>query len=690
MRLSTTDYQRLKRKQWRILALIHIGIVMLSLVAYLFLDSVYVKASLSEQRDYYTRMAQAIKYRAEDKLSAYDTLLHSLAAFMSHDEVNEAEQFRSLAGILVENKASITNIALAKDYIITDVYPVDKNKAVLGFDFRDKPELLEGVEQVLNEGGSIVFGPFNLIQGGRGLIFRAAPVIGQNVVYSVVLELDAFFKEIGISQAGSAFKASVRVADPDQPWLLYGDASMWSESPVVIQVPVGKKTLEMALLPVSGWNINNSNRLAILAVTATTIFISIFGVNYARRLIITRARARQQLVAAIESIDDGFVIFDHEDRLAMCNEKYRSYYKDTKDLLVPGNSFEFIIREGVSRGQYPEAIGREEDWIAERLEGHRNPKGSQEQRLSDDRWLKIGESKTQDGSTVGFRVDISAVKRALKEAEDANRAKTDFLNNVSHEFRTPLSIILGYVAFFRNVQILPGFKALNTTIEGDVEATEKLNKFAGDLSKQAQKAEASGKHLMSLINSVLDWATLSVGNIDLDVERVNLGDLMGSLADEFENIAKQKDVRLISELEDVWIDGDTVRLRQIFLNLISNALKFTDTGHVSLSMDVKADSVSITVQDTGQGIPEDQCDAIFERFAQVDTSTKRNHGGTGLGLAISKSLVDLHGGQITVRSELGHGSTFTVVLPKDAGPSGEQIVADVTAQAPVSTPVNAE
>ena len=368
-------------------------------------------------------------------------------------------------------------------------------------------------------------------------------------------------------------------------------------------------------------------------------------------------------MAAIESIEDGFVIFDHNDRLLFCNEQYRAFYDVSKDLLVPGMTFENIIREGVRRGQYVDAVGREEEWIEARLALHRNPGHNTLQRVANDRWLKIAESKTQDGYTVGFRVDVTDLQRALLRAEASATAKKDFLNNISHEFRTPLALMLGYISFLKNVKILPQYKELETSIEDGALAKENLESFAQAIIEQANITHRSGKHMMDLINSVLDWSTLSTDHVELSLECFDVDIVIEEVRSQLHGIAAEKDISLTYQGQSCEIEADKLRITQILINLVTNAIKFTDHGFVHISLESREEEIAITVRDSGIGIANDQFDLIFERFAQVDTSTKRKYNGAGLGLAICKSLVELHNGSIRVESESGKGTAFTVQVP---------------------------
>lgn len=222
---------------------------------------------------------------------------------------------------------------------------------------------------------------------------------------------------------------------------------------------------------------------------------------------------------------------------------------------------------------------------------------------------------------------------------------------------------MGYLSFLNNNEVLPAYKALQSELADNPGALSALEEFSREIGKFAGKAERSGKHLQDLINSVLDWAVVSEDSVELDRSHLNLEHLLASLVEDLQQKAQEKGIELRVSLCEVWVEGDELRLRQVFLNLLSNALKFTESGFVAVSMTKVTDWAHVTIQDSGPGIPEDQKNSIFERFSQVDKSTRRNHAGTGLGLAISNSFVKLHGGQIDVRSTPGEGSIFSVELP---------------------------
>jgi signal transduction histidine kinase len=242
--------------------------------------------------------------------------------------------------------------------------------------------------------------------------------------------------------------------------------------------------------------------------------------------------------------------------------------------------------------------------------------------------------------------DEQRARDLAAEAVAANAAKSAFLATMSHELRTPLNIILGYSEL-----------ALEHLEErGDDETAEDLRRVHG-----------AGQHLLGLISDVLDLSRIEAERIDLGREPFDLEEMIREMVLSFQPLALRADIELRAEVPvDLIVTGlDRTRVRQILLNLVSNAVKFTRAGQVHLRAHRVDDgrAVEISVRDSGIGIPPDKLEVIFLPFTQVDPSTTRRYEGTGLGLAISRRLCELMGGALTAESTLGRGSTFTVRLP---------------------------
>ncbi|MFZ4537139.1 response regulator [Propionivibrio sp.] len=352
------------------------------------------------------------------------------------------------------------------------------------------------------------------------------------------------------------------------------------------------------------------------------------------------------LRAAIDAIDEAFVIYDENDRLIFCNDRCREVFPLTADLMVPGSSFEEIARASAQCGEYPEALGREEAWVAEVLRRHRSGEEAREILTSSGRWLRVIDRHTPNGHIVGFRVDVTDLRQAREAAEAANNAKSMFVANMSHEIRTPMNGILGMTELL-----------LTTHLD-----EEQLD--------FAETAKQSAQALLGIINDILDFSKIDAGKLDIETLDFDLRVLLNEVSTLLALRAEEKGIEFISLMDPVAptrLRGDPGRLRQILLNLIGNAIKFTPEGEVVVSVSVEKEGeptrLRFEIRDSGIGIPPEQLSQLFSPFTQAETSTSRHFGGTGLGLSICKRLVELMGGEIGVTSTPGAGSSFWFVLP---------------------------
>ncbi|HXX07002.1 MAG TPA: ATP-binding protein [Pseudolabrys sp.] len=231
-----------------------------------------------------------------------------------------------------------------------------------------------------------------------------------------------------------------------------------------------------------------------------------------------------------------------------------------------------------------------------------------------------------------------------RELQMASQHKSQFLANMSHELRTPLNAILGYTELI-------------------------IDKVYGDIPAKAlatlDRVQANGKHLLGLINDVLDLSKIEAGQLNLTLADYSVKDVVYNVFGAVESLANNKKIQLkvdmASELPPA--HGDERRLTQVLFNLVGNAIKFTDSGEVAIKASSTNGSVTIAVRDTGPGISEADQAKIFEEFQQADSSTTKEKGGTGLGLAIAKRIVEMHGGRLWVESQPGHGATFSFMVP---------------------------
>ena len=319
--------------------------------------------------------------------------------------------------------------------------------------------------------------------------------------------------------------------------------------------------------------------------------------------------AQNRLDDAIESSSEAFALFDSDNRLVVCNRKFRDYHPTIAELMVPGATFEALIRAGAERGQFSDADADIDAWVAQALDRQRTPRGAYEQHLSGDRWLKVSDRRTADGGTVCMRTDITELKRreeALRRAEGAsraarevaelaNRAKSEFLANMSHELRTPLNAIIG----FSEVILKEMFGPLKN---------ERYKDYVKDIHE-------SGSHLYGLINDILDVSKAEAGKLELS-ER-----------------AHRAKVTIEIELpEDLpALSADERKLTQILINLLSNAVKFTpEGGNVWVIAGIEGNGAfRLSVKDTGIGIAPEDIATVMASFGQVDRKLSVHPGIPG-------------------------------------------------------------
>ncbi len=401
-----------------------------------------------------------------------------------------------------------------------------------------------------------------------------------------------------------------------------------------------------------------------LSVAVTVITVLIILLAIAATVVDQRLQSASQLVGithrrlveAIESISDGFFLLDKDGNLVVCNDRYKDYSHEIADLITPGVPFKDLLRASVYRGRYPAAIGREEEFIKNRLEQMKSSTLETEQQLADGRWILIRDYHTKNNETVCIRTDITQLKTreaeliiAKEKAELSDRTKSEFLAHMSHELRTPLNSIIGYS------------QMITEQIYGAI-SQSKYTEYAMDIHN-------SGRHLLNLINDILDLSKIEAGEHILSESDLDIGEL---LSDCVRMVRGKKEAATISinfHPGDIPLNiyADERLIKQIILNLLSNAVKYNvKNGIVDLSAILDLDrSLLIKIADTGIGIAEHDIAKVLEPFGQARLDAHKAHEGTGLGLSLSKQLTELHGGLLSLESVPGKGTTASIKFPPE-------------------------
>jgi two-component system cell cycle sensor histidine kinase PleC len=390
-----------------------------------------------------------------------------------------------------------------------------------------------------------------------------------------------------------------------------------------------------------------------------------------KNLVEKTVAADLRLRDAIETIPEAFVLWDADNRLVLCNSNFQELHDLPDEAITVGASYESVV----AAGRKP-VVRNKVITSGPAIPGAR----TFEAQLEDGRWLHISERRTKDGGYVSVGTDITALKtheeklidsekrlmvtvsdlRASQQrsaeltekyavektrAEEANQAKSKFLANMSHELRTPLNAIIGFS------------EIMESNMFGPLGA-EKYHEYCSDI-------RGSGQYLLEVINDILDMSKIEAGRIRLDFEDLALDPLLGEAMRVVAARAQDKQLKLVARISpDLRLRADRRALKQIALNLLSNAVKFTPAGgRVTVRGRATDHCIVLGIADTGIGIGKDALTKLGRPFEQVESQLTKSHQGSGLGLAISKSLVELHGGRMRIRSTLGKGTLVVVRLP---------------------------
>ncbi len=395
------------------------------------------------------------------------------------------------------------------------------------------------------------------------------------------------------------------------------------------------------------------------------------------------ATADMRLRDAVESISESFVLWDAADRLVLCNSKFQQLYGLPDTAIRSGTPHEDV-----------ETIGRPPLIVSPIKSEEKIEEGSRsfEARTADGRWLKISERRTNDGGFVSVGTDITPLKRheerlmdsekrlmatiadlrrsqqtlesqaqqlaelaqkyseEKNRAEDANRAKSGFLANMSHELRTPLNAIIGFS------------EIMESGMFGELGA-EKYHEYCRDI-------QDSGRYLLDVINDILDMSKIEAGRLRLDIEQLHLNSIVSEAMRVMSIKADEKQLEVISDVSPgLSMRGDRRAFKQVLLNLLANSIKFTEVGgRVAVRAKASCGHAMILIEDSGIGISRAALQRLGRPFEQVESHISKSHTGSGLGLAIAKSLIELHGGQMRIRSIESVGTTVILRVPL-AGPA---------------------
>jgi two-component system cell cycle sensor histidine kinase PleC len=373
---------------------------------------------------------------------------------------------------------------------------------------------------------------------------------------------------------------------------------------------------------------------------------------------------------AIDAISEAFVVWDADNRLVLCNSKFQSLHNLPDAAIVSGAPYEAIAAAGsqpVVRTEVPNPARQDQTGL------------TFEAQLDDGRWLQISERRTKDGGFVSVGTDITLLKqheqklveseqqllaivtdlsttkqmleRQTEElgeektrAQEANHAKSEFLANMSHELRTPLNAIIGF---------------------SEIMGSGVFGPLGDKYFEYCQDIRDSGQYLLDVINDILDMAKIEAGRMQIEIEEVDVNRILAETLRIINPRAQSKQIEVTTETAADIVYADRRGLKQVLLNLMSNAVKFTPRGgRVRICAYHNAETVCFVVEDTGIGIPAAAVQTLGRPFEQVQSTFTKTHQGSGLGLAIAKSLTEVHGGTLRIESTPAVGTSVFITLPR--------------------------
>ncbi|MFY0620865.1 MAG: response regulator [Pelagimonas sp.] len=644
-----------------------LAIVVVVVVSILF-DRQNFKIFDQEQRADAQVEGNLIRSRLEGFLNADIQLIKGMTAILSAHPITDQEEYSTLVELVVGDRLEFLNVAAAPDLVVSLVYPIEANRAAIGLDYNQNPAQRAAAFHARDTGEIVLAGPVNLVQGGTGFIARF-PVFTSTDgprrfwgIVSAVLDVDLIYAEAGLSNPSLDLDIALIGEDGTgaKGNIFFGDPSLLENNPEYITVNLPTGSWLMAIQPKGGWpthpdNLWKNRALYLLAGLFVVIPTFIAGqISVGRQNVIQTLRTRdaelERLSLVARHASDSIILTDPDTNILWVNtafERMTGYRADEAIGCQPGE----LLNSGKTSQRTIDAINdhkrRGEPFHTEIL----NKTKSGELIWVDTNIVPVLSPNGQVAMIMAIERDITFAKaherelaEAKQAAEKADKAKTDFLANMSHEIRTPMNGIIGMA---------------DLLAEADLP----------DDSQQCIEVIQNSSHsLLKIINDILDLSRLEAGKVDITDVDFNLLECVEGTATLLGAKAREKglvlDLSCSRSVPEV-VRADDDRLRQILVNLIGNAIKFTDSGVISVRVrcaDTDPYRLMIDVKDTGVGIPAEKAARIFDRFSQADAATTRVFGGTGLGLTISNMLAQLMGGRISVQSEPGKGSCFQVII----------------------------
>ena len=630
-----------------------------------------VQAQLEDLRD-----------QLQSQLNADLQLVRGLASVIVLVPDIDQPRFEQAVQPLLDARTHLRNVVGAPDLVVRMVAPVRGNEAVLGLDYRRNADQRQAALLARDMRQVVLAGPLQLVQGGTGVIARM-PVFLPNPggqerfwgLVSAVIDSDRLFADVGLAREGAPIRVAIRGTDGagSAGRVFFGDPALFGRQPALTDVELPAGAWQLAAEPSQGWTAAAGGRWGLRAAYAAAagLVLALFGALARGLRSVSRAReqaeaARRQVAAVLEGAPDAMLLVDAEGCIVSANSQAQAVFGRSR-AEIEGHAVERLMPEArrhrhaqlrqAYQGSASEAhpfrttgmLGLRADGTEMPIEIMLSPLHIDGRDMVVASVRDITERRSVEAELERHRYHLEAqveqrtaqLAAAKEAAESANLAKTRFLANISHEIRTPLNAISGMSFLIRRSGV------------------------NDEQSRWLDTLETASRHLLGVIDSILDLSKIESGRFDLVLSRIDLRAVVEGVAALVRESARAKGLDLRLELPDELpaVRGDVTRLQQALLNYAANAVRFTAQGGVTLGLRVTERSpqdcvLHFEVTDTGPGIDEATLARLFRPFEQADNTSTRRHGGTGLGLVITRRLAQLMGGDAGVDSQPGAGSRF--------------------------------
>lgn len=637
-----------------------------------------------------------LRTQLEGAINADVQLVRGLIATLMTEPEMDQDRFVSIAAGLIGRDTVVRSVAAAPDMVIRMVYPAAGNEAAIGLDYLSNALQRDAAMRARDSGEFVLAGPVDLVQGGAGFVGRFPVFVPQADgterfwgIVSAVIDSQLLYREAGLLDPDLPMQIALAGRDGlgMQDDVFFGDPAILEQDPVTLSVLLPNGSWRIMAVPEGGWDMVPPTTPILRGVMLLAGLLLLLPSVLTGRLIEERQRNIAELqssnlalnaqMSALEQARAAQQLTEHRLREALeAQEKVNADFMEIAEISrswvweqdsagrfthlssgfasVTGYSAEAFLgmtRDGFSAIWSNVLTGADWQWLEERTR-QRAPfsEFSYGFRARDGRelWLMISGAPFFDdsGAFAGYRgagTDVTSIHAAVVAAEQANRVKSMFLANMSHEIRTPMNGVLGMAELLETALTEPEHRQMIGVIR------------------------SSGESLMAILNDILDVTKIEAERLELEVIPFRLDEISQKIEALHRLKAQERGLRL-----EVFTDsravmprlGDPHRVTQILHNLVSNAIKFTDSGKVTVWISVLSqDEVQIDVLDTGIGMTPEQQERIFDEFVQADGTVTRRFGGTGLGMSIVRNLTEMMGGRLELQSAIGQGTRITITLP---------------------------